>query len=51
MITFRDTYDSRKKEEESLADIKRNERVVAAFLDELIETVSTYIIEQKYKIS
>lgn len=37
--------------EESLADIKRNERVVAAFLDELIETVSTYIIEQKYKIS
>lgn len=37
--------------EESISDIKRNETVVIAFLDELIETVSEYITEQKYKIS
>ena len=36
---------------ESIEDIKRNETVVVAFLDELIQTVSVYIAEQKYKIS
>ncbi|OUQ31335.1 MAE_28990/MAE_18760 family HEPN-like nuclease [Massilimicrobiota timonensis] len=37
--------------EDSILDIKRNEIIVVAFLDELIETVSTYIEEQKYKLS
>lgn len=37
--------------EDSIADIRRNETFVAGFLDELIETVSTYIAEQKYKVS
>lgn len=37
--------------ENSITDIKQNEKVVIAFLDELIETVSKYIIEQKYKVS
>lgn len=37
--------------EDSLADIRRNESFVTGFLDELIETVSTYISEQKYKVS
>ena len=37
--------------EDSISDIKRNETIVAAFLDELIVTVSAYIEEQKYKVS
>lgn len=35
--------------EESIIDIKRNATIVIAFLDELIENVSAYITEQKYK--
>lgn len=37
--------------EDSIDDIKANETLVIGFLEELIETVSTYIEEQKYKIS
>ena len=37
--------------EDSISDIKQNEAVVVAFLDELIATVSVYIEEQKYKVS
>ena len=34
---------------DSISDIRRNENFVVAFLEELIETVSVYIQEQKYK--
>ena len=36
---------------DGIVDIRKNETFVIAFLDELIETVSMYIAEQKYKIS
>lgn len=36
---------------DSISDIRRNENFVVAFLEELIETVSVYIQEQKYKNS
>lgn len=36
---------------DGIVDIRKNETFVIAFLDELIETVSIYISEQKYKIS
>lgn len=35
---------------DSITDIKKNEKFVIAFLDELIETVVVFITEQKYKI-
>lgn len=34
----------------SISDIKRNETFVVAFLEELIDTVTAYINEQKYKM-
>ena len=34
---------------DSISDIRRNETVVVAFLEELIDTVTVYIDEQKYK--
>lgn len=34
---------------DSISDIKKNENFVVAFLEELIETVSLYIQQQKYK--
>lgn len=37
--------------EDSIDDIKTSEILVVGFLEELIETVSTYIEEQKYKTS
>ena len=37
--------------EDSIDDIKTSETLVVGFLEELIETVSTYIEEQKYKTS
>lgn len=37
--------------EDSIVDIRKNETFVTAFLDELIDTVSVYIAEQKYKVS
>ena len=37
--------------EESITDIKKSKTIVVNFLDELIETVSLYIAEQKYKVS
>lgn len=36
---------------DSIDDIRKNEAFVIAFLNELIETVSIYITEQKYKTS
>lgn len=36
--------------EDSIDDIKRNENFVTGFLDELIDTVSTYIERQQYKM-
>ena len=35
--------------EDSIDDIRANEGLVVGFLEELIETVSTYIEDQKYK--
>ena len=35
--------------EDSIDDIRANESLVVGFLEELIETVSTYIEDQKYK--
>jgi hypothetical protein len=35
---------------DTIEDIKRNERFVVGFLEELIDTVTTYIADQKYKM-
>lgn len=37
--------------DDSIPDIKRDEEFVIAFLEELISTVTTYIMNQKYKTS
>ena len=36
---------------DSISDIRRNEKFVVAFLEELIDTVTTYINEQRYKMA
>ena len=35
---------------ESIADIRRNKNVVVSFLEELIDVVSVYFEEEKYKM-